>query len=185
MPLAQILGRFATIAAALLVVVGIAVVRLLSKNRSLTKDMRSGQLYLCAFILIELVRKLLPDDWSQLEKLTYIGGLILFSYGAIRAAAGGWFYFRRSRSGVETPKILRDLVDGGLFLLALFFIAQATLNVNLSALLASSAVISLVLGLALQETLGNLFAGLSLQAERTLAEGDWVRIGAHSGPRVS
>ena len=83
--------------------------------------------------------------------------------------------------GVETPKILRDLVDGILFVMALLVILQATLDIDLTAVLASSAVISLVLGLALQETLGNLFAGLSLQAERPFGEGDWVKIGDHQG----
>jgi CRP-like cAMP-binding protein len=44
--------------------------------------------------------------------------------------------------------------------------------------------ISVVLGLALQDTLGSFFAGLALQMEAPLAIGDWVRIDEHQG-RVS
>ena len=43
-------------------------------------------------------------------------------------------------------------------------------------LLATSAVFSLVLGLALQDTLGNLFSGVALQLERPFNIGDWVEI---------
>ena len=52
---------------------------------------------------------------------------------------------------------------------------------NLSSLLATSAMISVVLGLALQDTLGSFFAGLALQMEAPLAIGDWVQIGEHQG----
>jgi CRP-like cAMP-binding protein len=38
-----------------------------------------------------------------------------------------------------------------------------------------------VIGLALQDTLGNLFAGLALQSERSFRVGDWVRFGAYEG----
>jgi CRP-like cAMP-binding protein len=38
-----------------------------------------------------------------------------------------------------------------------------------------------VLGLALQETLGNLFAGLSLQLERPFQVGDYVTVGEYTG----
>lgn len=181
MSLAQMLERYATTAAAVLLVVGVTLAWLISRDLSFKRDMRSSQRYFVAFIGLVLLRKLIPEEWAYLDKLAYITCVTIFTFGAIRALAGAVFHVRRTRSGVDTPKILRDLVDAGLFLLAIVFIVQTTLNINLSALLASSAVISLVLGLALQETLSNLFSGLSLQAERPFAAGDWVRIGTHSG----
>jgi small-conductance mechanosensitive channel/CRP-like cAMP-binding protein len=181
MPLAQLLSKYATTAGALVVLVGLAAARLASRNAHFKRDMRVAQLYLLAFVGLELARKLFPSDWVNVDKSVYVVGLLLFTFGTIHGAAGALFQYRRSRTGVETPRILRDLVDGLLFIMAVMLILQSTLNINLSALLASSAVISLVLGLALQETLGNLFAGLSLQAERPFAEGDWIRIGPHSG----
>jgi small-conductance mechanosensitive channel/CRP-like cAMP-binding protein len=181
MPLAQLLSKYATTAGALVVLAGLAAARLASRNAQFKRDMRVAQLYLVVFVIVELARKLLPAGWVTVDKYVYVAGLLLFTFGTIHGAAGALFHYRRSRSGVETPRILRDLVDALLFILAVMLILQSTLNVNLSALLASSAVISLVLGLALQETLGNLFAGLALQAERPFAEGDWVRIGLHAG----
>ncbi len=181
MPVEQVLGRWATGAAALALLAILGVARSLSASAAFKRDLRGSQLYLLGFLCTEALRRLTPDRWVALEKTLYVAGLVLFAFGAIRGAASAAFQARRAQSGVEVPKILRDIVDGALFVVALLVILQATLEFDLSALLASSAVVSLVLGLALQETLGNLFAGLSLQAERPFAEGDWVRIGPHTG----
>jgi small-conductance mechanosensitive channel len=181
MAIEDILGRYATGAAGLAMLVAMAVARALSEDEPLRRDLKGAQRYLSLFLGTVLVRALVPRRWYDVDKAFYVAGLVLFAFGVIRGAAASWSILHRRRTGIETPKILRDLVDGVLFLLTLIVILQATLEVNLSALLASSAVLSLVLGLALQETLGNLFAGLSLQAERPFAEGDWVKIGAHQG----
>src|ERR687893_631160 len=54
-------------------------------------------------------------------------------------------------------------------------------ELSLGALLSGSALVGVILGLALQETLGNLFAGLSLQADRPFELGDVITVGAFSG----
>ena len=50
------------------------------------------------------------------------------------------------------------------------------LGLEVTALLATSAVITVVIGLALQETLGTLLAGLALSSEQRLAFGWWVDV---------
>lgn len=52
---------------------------------------------------------------------------------------------------------------------------------DITNLLATSAIVSLVIGFALQNTLGNLFSGLSLELERPLRAGDFIRKGAIEG----
>ncbi len=79
------------------------------------------------------------------------------------------------------PRILRDFVTLSLALTVFLLALRGPLGVNLSSLLATSAMISVVLGLALQDTLGSFFAGLALQMEAPLAIGDWVQIGEHVG----
>ncbi len=48
-------------------------------------------------------------------------------------------------------------------------------------LYATSAVSAVILGLAFQDTLGNLLAGLAIQTERPFEIGNWVSIGGHEG----
>ncbi len=55
------------------------------------------------------------------------------------------------------------------------------LHINLMPLLATSAVLSLVAGLALQETLSNFFAGVTLATERPITPGEWIQVGQHVG----
>ncbi len=49
-------------------------------------------------------------------------------------------------------------------------------GVQLTPLLATSAAFSIILGLALQDTLGNLFAGISLQLDKTFEIGNWLEV---------
>jgi small-conductance mechanosensitive channel/CRP-like cAMP-binding protein len=77
------------------------------------------------------------------------------------------------RLGRPLPKILRDILQAVVFV----FVAMATLRsagVEFGSLLTTSALITAVLGFALQDTLANLFAGLSIQAETPFELGDWI-----------
>lgn len=55
------------------------------------------------------------------------------------------------------------------------------LGVNVTGLIATSAVATAVVGLSLQELLGNLAAGISLELEKELEVGSWVRTEAGTG----
>ena len=48
-------------------------------------------------------------------------------------------------------------------------------------LLATSAVGAVVVGFALQDTLGNFFAGLAIQIEKPFRVGHWIRVGGREG----
>jgi small-conductance mechanosensitive channel/CRP-like cAMP-binding protein len=71
------------------------------------------------------------------------------------------------------PKILRDIFQAVVFL----FVVMATLRsagVEPGSLLTTSALLTAVVGLSLQDTLGNLFSGLSIQAQTPFEVGDWI-----------
>jgi small-conductance mechanosensitive channel len=72
------------------------------------------------------------------------------------------------------PSIVQDS------LLILLFAIVATLILR-DRILATTAVGAVVLGFALQDTLGNLFAGLAIQIEKPFRVGDWVTIGGQEG----
>jgi len=81
---------------------------------------------------------------------------------------------------LSAPRILRDL------LLALgYLIVGITLlaipKVNITGIVATSAVLTAVIGLSFQDTLGNMMAGMALQMERAISVGDWIRIDNQEG----
>ncbi len=90
------------------------------------------------------------------------------------------FYFPLIRR-VTVPNLFQDLtralVYAGLVLLALGVVFKQ----NLSSLVVGSTVVSVILGFALQETLGNFFAGLALGISKPYSLGDHIQVGTLSG----
>ncbi len=80
-------------------------------------------------------------------------------------------------SGRQPSKLLRLLVDAFLYGLAAAVVIKVVAGVDISLLVAGSAVITAVLGFALQATLENLFSGVAIQLEQPFAIGDFVRVG--------
>jgi small-conductance mechanosensitive channel/CRP-like cAMP-binding protein len=114
----------------------------------------------------------------------YYRSLVLFSAIYLAIKLGDVllvdFVIARRRKFLP-PAILRELVCIGLYAVALLTIIATVLHIDLMPLLATSAVLSLVAGLALQETLSNFFAGVTLATERPFKPGEWVQIGQHVG----
>src|SRR5581483_10943655 len=54
-------------------------------------------------------------------------------------------------------------------------------GVDIAGVVATSAVITAIIGFSLQDTLGNIMGGLALQMEHTIRVGDWVRIDQQEG----
>jgi small-conductance mechanosensitive channel/CRP-like cAMP-binding protein len=88
----------------------------------------------------------------------------------------------RLRSRVAAPALLRQLVGLLVFGACVAIVFKMVLpGIDLGGLLVSSAIITAVIGLALQGTLGNLFAGLALHLEKTVQVGDLIRSGETFG----
>ena len=81
---------------------------------------------------------------------------------------------------LKPPRILRDLLLAFAYIIiALSLLSQS--GVDLTGIVATSAVITAIIGFSLQDTLGNIMGGMALQMERTIGVGDWVRIDTHEG----
>ena len=88
--------------------------------------------------------------------------------------------FRR-RQGATPPSLLDSVVSVLAYGVGLGAIAHHWFGLELTPFLATSAVVGAVVGLALQDTLGNLFAGIALHIEAPFRVGDWVRVGDRDG----
>jgi small-conductance mechanosensitive channel len=115
---------------------------------------------------------------ARLETLQSIGELLL-ALGAITllvvTAINPW---RADRTPEHFPNIVQDAIIIGVFLI----VATGVMEEKF---LTTSAVGAVVIGFALQDTLGNTFAGLVIQVEKPFRVGHWIKVGPHEGRVVA
>lgn len=114
------------------------------------------------------------QGFGDVELLSGIARLVLvlaIVNATVALAANKW---RDDRPSDRFPGIVQDAT-----VLALFM-AIGTMLLR-EQLLATSAVGAVVLGFALQDTLGNLFAGLAIQIEKPFRVGHWIQVGEREG----
>jgi small-conductance mechanosensitive channel/CRP-like cAMP-binding protein len=158
-------------------------VRTGTSDRDFQRDLNGAIRLLFAFLALRLAAWSLPESAPPAVLTAFrVGWMLTFAFGVIRTTVGCGLKLMRLRAdAVAPPKILRDVIDFSLYALAALPILKTQLSLDLTGLVATSAVLSVVMGLALQETLGNLFAGLSLQLDRPFEVGHFIRIGNHAG----
>jgi small-conductance mechanosensitive channel/CRP-like cAMP-binding protein len=78
------------------------------------------------------------------------------------------------------PSVLRDFAQAVVVALIVFGVLRQ-LGFDPISLAATGGVLTAVVGLALQGTIANMFAGLALPVEGEFAIGDWIEVGDHIG----
>jgi small-conductance mechanosensitive channel/CRP-like cAMP-binding protein len=71
-------------------------------------------------------------------------------------------------------KLVQDLLAGLLYLAATFAIIANVFDLPVKGLLATSGAVAIIIGLALQSSLGDVFSGIVLNIERPYRVGDWI-----------
>lgn len=135
--------------------------------------------FLCLFYGAYFLLSRLPE-YELSIRLTPYFGMLTFFIGAFffvnscRLLVLQYLFLGSMRVGV--PLLLVNIFSLVLSILIGFWTFSVLFGVQLTPLVATSAAFSIVLGLALQDTLGNLFAGISLQIDKTFEIGDWLEI---------
>src|SRR6266852_3281125 len=81
-------------------------------------------------------------------------------------------------------KLLQDLLAGLVYLVAVFAIIAYVFDLPIQGLLATSGAVAIILGLALQSTLGDVFSGVVLSFSRPYRPGDWISLDGGTDGRV-
>ncbi|MGH7965240.1 MAG: mechanosensitive ion channel family protein [Candidatus Binatia bacterium] len=168
------------VAASLLAIVAVLILR-----RFLPAEQRQHGMATMCFLILTVVLRLSAavalnagayTVWALLSFLNIISLVLGFS-GLAHLIV---FDIALPRTRVQVPSVLRDLMQASVVLLLILTILYQRGFDPLS-LLATSAVLTAVIGLALQNTIANFFAGLGLQIDRTFSVGDWVQVGDRVG----
>jgi small-conductance mechanosensitive channel/CRP-like cAMP-binding protein len=166
----------------LMVVVLLAVVRLTRQHHAFRQKIKLPLIILSILLLaldvLYVTRFSLPALVERYFKaILYLTLAILL----IRVGVHVLFNSIERNKRYRIPKLVEELTKVLLYGIATVAIIQQVLSIQVTTVLATSAIITVVLGLALQETLGNLFAGLALQLDPAYQVGDWIRVGERMG----
>lgn len=131
---------------------------------------------LSTFLTARMAQGGSPDGVVKIPKLVLQA---ILAYLAVRALNAIIFEFAyRIRKGYEAPTLVRNIFSIITFtLLFVLILKHNYAEVNLGALFTTSAIFGVIIGLALQDTLGNFFAGISLHADRPFQVGDVITVG--------
>jgi small-conductance mechanosensitive channel/CRP-like cAMP-binding protein len=115
-----------------------------------------------------------PDSTPAYERIFLAVAKIIWWINAAWVLTGFTRVFlifeRRPREG----RLLQDLVVGLIYLSAALSVMAYVFSVPVGTLIATSGVFAIILGLALQSTLADVFSGIALNLSRPYEVGDWV-----------
>jgi len=176
----QLTARDPLVGAFALMAVGVLVSRLLLKQQPFWRAI-ARVVFLVLLTLLLLYGGIVPYQPLRSSGAPFhdaIAGILKIAWWFWAA----WFlvalihsvvvFERRPREG----KLVQDLLSALVYLVAALAIIAYVFDLPVQGLLATSGVIAIVLGLALQSTLNDLFSGLVLSLSRPYRPGDWINI---------
>ncbi|MBC7196199.1 MAG: mechanosensitive ion channel, partial [Deferribacterales bacterium] len=84
----------------------------------------------------------------------------------------------------KTSHIIADILKFAIIAVFLLYFLRSVFEFNLAAILTPSAILTAIIGLSMQDTIGNLISGLIIQLEKPFEIGDWIEIDSILGEVV-
>jgi small-conductance mechanosensitive channel len=135
--------------------------------------LRTTVLLWCVHLVFLAIAAACRASGASLYPTIHLVTAVLAVFAFIGLIVIGVFDVALPRVGVRLPHIMGDVLGAGAGMLAVLALAGDA-GFNLSGLIATSAVLTAVVGLSIQDTLANLMGGLALQTDRSIRVGDWI-----------
>jgi len=116
--------------------------------------------------------------------MLFLNTLILFFVMIVSVKVTAYFlfdFFFGSKLNIRYPRLIKDIVTIILYIVGILLIVKYQLHIELTVFLASSAILTVVVGFALQDILGDLFSGIAINLDESLGIGDWIHTGNFEG----
>lgn len=107
--------------------------------------------------------------FASLAKVVWWSSAALCLAGVVRVFL---IFERRPREG----RLVQDLLVGLIYVGATLSVVANVFSFPVGTLIATSGVVAIILGLALQSTLADLFSGIALNISRPYGVGDWISL---------
>lgn len=159
-----------------------AVMRLVRRRGLISRALAGLVKWLVAVILLAWLEQTLPPGRTGLDVALTLA-LLAAIWMACRQGLDVLYDMLYLAQGEGQPgrHILKDLCK---FLILIVLIGAGLrdiLNVQIGSLLTSSAILTAVIGLSMQDTIGSLLSGLLLEIEKPFQIGDWIKMGKTEG----
>jgi small-conductance mechanosensitive channel len=171
-----------------LVVIGVLVSRMLFRQQPIWRAV-ARVVFLALLTLLLLHDGIVPYQPLQITGAPYrdlIAGTLKIAWWLWAA----WFFVALVRAAVileglpREGRLIQDILSALIYLAAAFAIITYVFDLPIQGLLATSGVIAIVLGLALQSSLNDVFSGLVLSLSHPYRPGDWIKIEGGTEGRI-
>jgi len=115
----------------------------------------------------------------EISRFLALAALIIFVVRLVDAVV--FDLLMRRRREVVAPQLLRQIVSIAVYLVLFAWALNLFFHYDVTTALTTGAVLAAVIGLALQDTLGNLFGGIAMHMEGSFNVGDVLRSGDYVG----
>lgn len=149
---------------------------ILSARQPAARQLVFSTLMLYGFGLTLALLSLILSDGSTVEHI----GILVMGLAGIRLTGAFLFRVLLPLVGAFPPSILEDLTVFACYVLW----AMSRLSVagmDFGSIITTSAVLTAVLAISLQDTLGNILGGTVLQLDNSIRVGDWITVNNVSG----
>lgn len=153
------------------------------RHTALKKRFLKTSLYLSTSALLAFIHwSIVEASWADYHTLKVANYIALLSFIVLitvlirLAHIYIYLYLFLANMSVGVPRLIANLLTLLFSTFIISWIAADVFGFHIATVLATSAIFTIVLGLALQDTLGNLFSGVALQIERPFQLGDWVEV---------
>ncbi len=173
----KVVGWFASgvVPLAVLATLVLALIVMALAPRPIKARVRFALLFAILYGVFEGISSALPSaapERGDLESIALVCAALAFA----RLVFVVLFDIAIERAG-KSPlnQLRRDVIQSAVYLIAAAAALRAQ-HIPVTSLLATGTVITAIVGLALQETLGNLAAGAAIQVDKPVGVGDWIQM---------
>jgi hypothetical protein len=147
------------------------------------KGVRLGWLYhlFSLALAVYLPASILEVNWAFMPHLaaaTFLLGCVFLMALMDRYL---WEWYFRDRNHGEVPKFLTEVARLAILIIAIFLVLEFGYHQSIRGLLVAPGIAVIIIGLAMQDSVGNIIAGLTLQMGRPFEHGDWLLVDSRHG----
>ncbi|MEK7990634.1 MAG: ABC transporter substrate-binding protein [Thiotrichaceae bacterium] len=136
-------------------------------------------------VLIEgLQKNLNPSTLNLVLKIFEASWWILYAHLTLTALEEFVWIPIEKHTNQIIPQVLHNSIAVLAYILACMAIFAFVFDQKITSLLATSGVVAMIVGLAVQINISNVFSGIAINAERPFRIGDWILIGKNTEGQV-